>query len=131
MLAKKNSGTSLRVGGRLSSEFQEQCLPAPVIEDQRCGSPIIEGAMELRAAMKLVTNPSLRQFSSAVQFCFRDGCMVMAGVLPTYFLKQLAQEAVRSLEGIEAIDNRIYVESADDAGASTPIHSIGTRVLPR
>ena len=127
MLAE-NASTSLRVGGRLNSGIQGPHFNLSAT-DQRSATPIMDGAMELRAAMQLNANPSLRQFSSAVQFCFRNGCMVMAGVLPSYFLKQLAQESVRCLEGIEAIDNRIYVESTFDSGTlnSNPVQ----RVTPR
>jgi len=38
-----------------------------------------------------------------------DGVLVLRGCLPTYYLKQIAQEAVASLEGIERIDNQIQV----------------------
>jgi osmotically-inducible protein OsmY len=39
----------------------------------------------------------------------RDGVLVLRGYLPTYYLKQVAQEAVAHLEGMEAIDNQIQV----------------------
>jgi hypothetical protein len=39
----------------------------------------------------------------------RDGVLVLRGCLPSYYLKQVAQEAVVSLEGVEAVDNRIEV----------------------
>ena len=35
--------------------------------------------------------------------------LVLRGCLPTYYLKQIAQEAVAPLEGVERIDNRIQV----------------------
>ena len=38
-----------------------------------------------------------------------DGVLVLRGCLPTYYLKQIAQEAVASLEGVERIDNQIRV----------------------
>ena len=38
-----------------------------------------------------------------------DGVLVLRGCLPTYYLKQIAQEAVAPLEGIERIDNQIQV----------------------
>jgi hypothetical protein len=34
-----------------------------------------------------------------------DGVLVLRGCLPTYFLKQIAKEAVASLKGVERIDN--------------------------
>jgi osmotically-inducible protein OsmY len=39
----------------------------------------------------------------------RDGVLVLRGCLPSYYLKQVAQEVVARLEGVEAIDNQIQV----------------------
>jgi hypothetical protein len=38
-----------------------------------------------------------------------DGVLVLRGCLPSYYLKQIAQEAVASLEGVGRIDNQIQV----------------------
>ena len=35
--------------------------------------------------------------------------LVLRGCLPSYYLKQIAQEAVAALEGVERIDNQIQV----------------------
>jgi osmotically-inducible protein OsmY len=40
---------------------------------------------------------------------WRDGVLVLRGPLPRYYLKQVAQEAVASLEGVERIDNQVEV----------------------
>ena len=39
----------------------------------------------------------------------RDGVLVLRGCLPSYYLKQVAQEVVARLEGVQAIDNQIQV----------------------
>lgn len=39
----------------------------------------------------------------------QDGVLVLRGFLPTYYLKQVAQEVVSGLEGVERIDNQIEV----------------------
>ena len=39
----------------------------------------------------------------------RDGVLVLRGCLPSYYLKQLAQEVVARLEGVQTIDNQIQV----------------------
>jgi hypothetical protein len=41
----------------------------------------------------------------------RDGVLVLRGCLPSYYLKQVAQEAVARLEGVKAIDNQIQILS--------------------
>ena len=38
-----------------------------------------------------------------------DGVLVLRGCLPTYYLKQIAQEAVAHLKGVERLDNQIQV----------------------
>lgn len=40
---------------------------------------------------------------------YLDGVLFLRGCLPTYYLKQLAQEVVGGLEGVEHIDNQIQV----------------------
>ena len=38
-----------------------------------------------------------------------DGVLVLRGCLPSYYLKQVAQEVVARLEGVTAVDNQIQV----------------------
>ena len=40
---------------------------------------------------------------------FRSGTMFLKGEVPTYYHKQLAQEAVRTLAAVDAINNQITV----------------------
>ena len=42
---------------------------------------------------------------------FRNGTMFLKGEVPTYYHKQLAQEAVRTLAMVRAINNQITVTS--------------------
>jgi hypothetical protein len=39
----------------------------------------------------------------------QDGVLVLRGCLPSYYLKQVAQEVVARLEGVEGIENEIQV----------------------
>ena len=41
-----------------------------------------------------------------------DGVLVLWGCLPTYYLKQIAQEVVAPLQGVARIDNQIQVVTA-------------------
>ncbi len=66
-------------------------------------------AMEVRAAVLLYSHPHLQHFSSNVQCCFRDRCLCLAGAVPSFYLKQLAQETLRGMPGVERIENRIAV----------------------
>ena len=49
--------------------------------------------------------PALKKLSCD----YRGGVLVLRGCLPSYYLKQLAQEVVAHLEGVEGVDNQIQV----------------------
>jgi hypothetical protein len=49
--------------------------------------------------------PALRTVSCD----FHHGVLILRGCLPTYYLKQLAQEAVAHLNGVDRIENLIQV----------------------
>jgi len=42
---------------------------------------------------------------------YQAGVLVLRGHVPSYFLKQLAQETVRRVDGVEHIENEIEVDS--------------------
>ena len=51
---------------------------------------------------------------------FRRGTLVLFGEAPTYFQKQLAQEAMRDLEGVKRVMNLITVSPAGAASRDAP-----------
>lgn len=59
-------------------------------------------------------HPHLR--SVAIQTSRQSGlngeCVVLDGAVDSFFEKQMAQEAVRYIEGIPQIDNRLIVRAA-------------------
>ena len=44
---------------------------------------------------------------------FRDGVLVLRGRLPSFHHKQMAQELVHRIPGVERVDNQIEVSAAD------------------
>jgi osmotically-inducible protein OsmY len=44
-----------------------------------------------------------------VRVVFREGIVTLSGRLPSFYLKQLAQTAVRGVSGVEVIANQIEV----------------------
>jgi osmotically-inducible protein OsmY len=40
---------------------------------------------------------------------YHEGILTLRGCLPTYYLKQVAQEVVAEVEGVEKVSNRIEV----------------------
>jgi osmotically-inducible protein OsmY len=59
------------------------------------------------AERRLRSNPYLAL--KGVSCDYLDGVLFLRGCLPTYYLKQLAQEIVCGLEGVDRIDNQIQV----------------------
>ena len=44
---------------------------------------------------------------------YHEGTLFLSGKVSTYYLKQLAQETVREMPGVNEISNRIEVSSSD------------------
>jgi osmotically-inducible protein OsmY len=69
--------------------------------------PVTPFAIAEMAERKLHSKPY--QALKNVSCDWRDGVLVMRGRLPSYYLKQVAQEVVARLDGVDAIDNQIQV----------------------
>lgn len=65
--------------------------------------------VELRAKQMLDNHPHFRGRGQWINCCCSDDCLYLEGTLPTYYLKQTAQEALRELSGIKRIVNLIQV----------------------
>lgn len=46
--------------------------------------------------------------------CSQLGILRLSGEVPTYFLKQMAQETVRRVDGVQGIVNHLYVHSGEN-----------------
>lgn len=49
--------------------------------------------------------------NSSLRLDVRSGRVVLSGAVPSYFLKQMAQESLRSVEGVEEIQNELEVSN--------------------
>lgn len=58
----------------------------------------------------LTTNPHVPSKNVRVEAA--DGRVVLKGSVSTFFQKQMAQEAIRRLDGVEQIDNLLQVNWA-------------------
>lgn len=63
------------------------------------------------AQQYLESHPHFRGRTSGVSIACDDRDLVLTGRLPTFYLKQLVQEAVRHVPGVRNIYNRIDVVS--------------------
>lgn len=61
---------------------------------------------------RLERHPHFRGRASLFQVELLEGTIVLSGCLPSYYLKQLMQEAIRPLLGLVGIDNRVLVMGA-------------------
>ncbi len=77
--------------------------------------PVSARAMEIRATVRLIENPYLRQHAGGINCFFDSGKLSICGKLPTYFLKQQAQESLRTMEGVEQIENRITIAESEQS----------------
>ena len=58
---------------------------------------------------RLERHPHFRGRASQFQIEMIGGAIVLSGRLPTYYLKQLLQEAVKDIPDVTHIDNRVEV----------------------
>jgi osmotically-inducible protein OsmY len=79
-------------------------MPPHVTTGYEGDTPVSERA---KAALR-GASAALRRVSCE----FHDGLLTLSGQLPTYYLKQVAQESVSRLEGVRRVVNRIEVVSA-------------------
>ena len=49
--------------------------------------------------------------NSSLRLDVSSGRVVLSGAVPSYFLKQMAQESLRSVEGVEEIQNELEVST--------------------
>ncbi|HLN28577.1 MAG TPA: BON domain-containing protein [Gemmataceae bacterium] len=71
------------------------------------GEPEIHVRIKELAEGRLRSHPHLALKNICCDYL--DGVLSLRGRLPTYYLKQLAQEAVAELEGVDRTDNQIQV----------------------
>lgn len=66
-----------------------------------------EDALATRIASAIRTNPHVGRRN--LRFETDHGRVVLRGTVGTYYQKQMAQEALRRLEGVEQIENHLEV----------------------
>ncbi|MBY0523177.1 MAG: BON domain-containing protein [Gemmataceae bacterium] len=84
-------------------------LPCTASKDVTREEPANAEGIAVAAQRRLRRNPylALRDLSCE----FRDGILFLRGLLPSYYLKQRAQEAVADLAGVRRIVNDIEITS--------------------
>jgi hypothetical protein len=81
----------------------EAQMPLGLDTPAHIGPPSVE-----RAARKRLAKTGYRSLGS-VRCNYRDGTITLDGSVPSYYHKQIAQEAMRDVDNVEAIVNQIEV----------------------
>ena len=68
-----------------------------------------DDAIIIAAIGRLETNSHFHHRTQLLRFESFDGCLVIHGRLPSFYLKQLVQTLLRNLDGVEEIHNRVDV----------------------
>jgi len=74
--------------------------------------------LERRASEALASHPHFVGRSAVLQLENDGKYLVVSGSLPSFYLKQLVQEVLMRVDGVERIDNRIDVVQCN--GLSSP-----------
>src|SRR5262245_39886219 len=69
--------------------------------------PTAESTLDSRITSAIARHPHLKR--KKLRFETEEGRVVLRGVVSSYYQKQLAQEALRRLEGIDRIENQLEV----------------------
>lgn len=68
----------------------------------------VEDSLDSLISQTIQKHPHLKR--RRVHFETQQGRVVLRGTVSSYYHKQLAQEAVRGLEGVDSIENRLEVD---------------------
>lgn len=70
-------------------------------------------AIEKMARIRLANSGHLHSCGKRIRIDHVGDMLVLEGVLPSFYLKQLLQEALQGIEGIKRIDNRVDVQAEE------------------
>jgi osmotically-inducible protein OsmY len=70
-------------------------------------TPTLENTLAVRVDQAIQTNPYIN--GRSLRFETEGSRVVLQGSVSSYFQKQMAQEAIRKVEGVEQIENCLEV----------------------
>ena len=68
----------------------------------------LPSSLESLVSLAIERHPHLKR--RTVHFETQSGRVVLRGTVSSYYQKQMAQEAVRRLQGVEGVDNHLEVD---------------------
>jgi hypothetical protein len=76
--------------------------------------------VERNATQALDAHPHFRGRTNTIRIECRHDTLILTGRLPSFYLKQLLQEALRGVDGVGKIDNRVAVICCDGLSGRLP-----------
>jgi osmotically-inducible protein OsmY len=67
-----------------------------------------EASLESLITLAIARHPHLKR--RKLRFETQQGHVVLRGVVGSYYQKQMAQEAVRRLDGVDSVENHLQVD---------------------
>jgi hypothetical protein len=83
--------------------------PAETSSESENGRSEVTSVVLDCALCRLEDHPCFRGRSGTIHLGFCQGTIILSGRVPSFYLKQLLQEALRDIDGVEKIDNRVDV----------------------
>lgn len=100
------------------SSFRKDKGSTRALQSPSGNQDVVQEALE-----RLTQYAHFRAHINAISIDFRDGTLVVTGVLPSFYLKQVLQTILRDLSGVVRIDNRVEVVSSGNRHNSHSPHS--------
>ncbi len=69
-------------------------------------------AIEAEVCDRLMRHSFFRGYLDSVTFEIVEGTLILTGRLPSFYLKQILQTAMKNMPGVKRIDNRVDVVSS-------------------
>jgi hypothetical protein len=69
-----------------------------------------------RAKILVESHPHFVGRSRLFSFEYADETLVICGAVPTFYLKQVLQSALKNLDGVRLVDNRVSVDVSHGFG---------------
>lgn len=113
MTTSKSNKSGSSVPRRINSEFDKDLALTNVDVD----SANLTSEIVVNQAYQCIENhPHLRGFLFAIKVTYSesDSILNLVGSLPSFFLKQMLQSALRELDGVRKIQNEVKVSTSAD-----------------
>jgi hypothetical protein len=80
-----------------------------------CGGGIVRGdrRVEISAREAVAKHTHFHGRADCFDFQYREQVLVVRGAVPSYYLKQLLQSALKELQGVSRVDNLVAVVACD------------------